>query len=107
MIPWTLKSYYNAPMIKKKQQQKNHQISACRFPYHLIKWGKNHPDVTNTRATCPFSALHQLPQAEISHHMSSCDDKRRIEQDVVSQISDLGLETLAKSMWQCPPCDED
>ena len=106
MIPWTLKGFYNAPMVEKKKK-KNHQIRACRFPYHLIKWRKNHPDVTNTWATCPFSALHQLPQAEISHHVSSCDDKRRIEQDVVSQIRDLGQETLAKSTWQCPPCDED
>ncbi|KAB0345018.1 hypothetical protein FD754_021944, partial [Muntiacus muntjak] len=50
---------------------KNNQIRACRLPYHLIKWRKNHPDVTNTRAACPFSVLHQLPQAEISHHLSS------------------------------------
>ncbi|OWK06552.1 hypothetical protein Celaphus_00011939 [Cervus elaphus hippelaphus] len=33
--------------------------------------------------------------------------KRHIEQDVVSQITDLGQETLAESPWQCQPCDED
>ena len=79
---------------KQKKAKKNHQIRACRFPYHLIKWRKNHPDVTNTWATCPFGALHQLPQAEISHHISSCDDKRRIEQDVVRKSG-----TLDKRLW--------
>ncbi|XP_047575771.1 gametocyte-specific factor 1-like [Lutra lutra] len=86
---------------------KNHQIRACRFPYHLIKCRKNHPDVANKLATCPFSARHQVPRAEISHHISSCDDKSCIEQDVVNQTRNLGQETLAENTWQCPPCDED
>ncbi|KAB0397292.1 hypothetical protein E2I00_005347, partial [Balaenoptera physalus] len=86
---------------------KNHQIRACRFPYHLIKCRKNHPDVADKLATCPFNARHQVPRAEISHHISSCDDKCCIEQDVVSQTRNLGQETLTESTWQCPPCDED
>uniref|UniRef100_A0A286XZX2 Gametocyte specific factor 1 n=1 Tax=Cavia porcellus TaxID=10141 RepID=A0A286XZX2_CAVPO len=86
---------------------KNHQIRACRFPYHLIKCRKNHPDVANKLATCPFNARHQVPRAEISHHISSCDDKSCIEQDVVNQTRNLGQERLAESTWQCPPCDED
>ncbi|XP_023499495.1 gametocyte-specific factor 1 isoform X2 [Equus przewalskii] len=86
---------------------KNHQIRACRFPYHLVKCRKNHPDVANKLATCPFNARHQVPRAEISHHISSCDDKSCIEQDVVNQTRNLGQETLAESTWQCPPCDED
>nr|KAF6452481.1 gametocyte specific factor 1 [Molossus molossus] len=67
---------------------KNHQIRACRFPYHLIKCRK-------------------VPRTEISHHISSCDDKSCIEQDIVNQTRNLGQETLAESTWQCPPCDED
>ncbi|XP_004872864.1 gametocyte-specific factor 1 isoform X2 [Heterocephalus glaber] len=86
---------------------KNHQIRACRFPYHLIKCRKNHPDVANKLATCPFNARHQVPRAEISRHISSCDDKSCIEQDVVNQSRNLGQDTLAESTWQCPPCDED
>lgn len=86
---------------------KNHQIRACRFPYHLIKCRKNHPDVANKLATCPFNARHQVPRAEISHHISSCDDKSCIEQDVVNQTRSLGQETMAESTWRCPPCDED
>nr|XP_008536752.1 PREDICTED: gametocyte-specific factor 1 isoform X2 [Equus przewalskii] len=73
---------------------KNHQIRACRFPYHLVKCRKNHPDVANKLATCPFNARHQVPRAEISHHISSCDDKSCIEQDV-----DLWEQTSTPFVW--------
>ncbi|XP_008586357.1 PREDICTED: gametocyte-specific factor 1 isoform X1 [Galeopterus variegatus] len=86
---------------------KNHQIRACRFPYHLIKCRKNHPDVANKLATCPFNARHQVPRTEISRHITSCDDRSCIEQDVVNQTRNLGQETVAESTWECPPCDED
>ncbi|KAL8164071.1 UNVERIFIED_CONTAM: hypothetical protein K2H54_045251 [Gekko kuhli] len=61
---------------------KNHQIRACRFPYHLVKCRKNHPDIVQQLVTCPFNARHQVPRTEISQHISSCDDKRFIEQDI-------------------------
>ena len=64
--------------------KKKNQICACRFPYHLIKYKKNNPDYLKNLAICPFSAYHQVPLAEI-RHMSSCDDKSCIEQDVVIQ----------------------
>ncbi|XP_039400068.1 netrin receptor DCC isoform X2 [Mauremys reevesii] len=62
-----------------------HQIRACRFPYHLIKCRKNHPDIAQQLATCPFNARHQVPRAEIRRHISSCDDKSCIEQDIELQ----------------------
>uniref|UniRef100_A0A2K5RN38 Gametocyte specific factor 1 n=1 Tax=Cebus imitator TaxID=2715852 RepID=A0A2K5RN38_CEBIM len=74
---------------------KNHQIRACRFPYHLIKCRKNHPDVASKLATCPFNARHQVPRAEISHHISSCDDRSCIEQDLIFCIF---------SRDRVPPC---
>ncbi|XP_053868364.1 gametocyte-specific factor 1-like isoform X1 [Malaclemys terrapin pileata] len=87
---------------------KSHQIRACRFPYHLIKCRKNHPDVAKQLATCPFNARHQVPRAEIGHHISSCDDKSCIEQDIVSQSNNCHREKMnTVSMWQPPPCDED
>ncbi|XP_053147313.1 gametocyte-specific factor 1-like isoform X3 [Hemicordylus capensis] len=61
---------------------KNHKIRACRFPYHLVKCRKNHPDIVQQLATCPFNARHQVPREEIRQHISSCDDKRCIEQDI-------------------------
>ncbi|KAG6922477.1 gametocyte specific factor 1 [Chelydra serpentina] len=86
----------------------HHQIRACRFPYHLIKCRKNHPEIVKQLATCPFNARHQVPRAEISRHISSCDDKRCIEQDIVSQLNDCRREKMnTVSMWQPPPCDED
>ena len=61
---------------------KKNQICACRFPYHLIKYKKNNPDYLQNLAICPLSAYH--PLAEI-RHISSCDDKSCIEQDIVIQ----------------------
>ncbi|KAG8518324.1 Gametocyte-specific factor 1 [Galemys pyrenaicus] len=156
-IPWTLRSYYNAPMIKitrsgpagfliilssaescalpalwqcsrgaiaavqaecssvavhPERQLLKTARELCRSrpqktdrPFNFVP--QNHPDVANKLATCPFNARHQVPRAEISHHISSCDDKSCIEQDVVNQTRNLGQETLAESTWQCPPCDED
>ncbi|XP_039400067.1 netrin receptor DCC isoform X1 [Mauremys reevesii] len=84
-----------------------HQIRACRFPYHLIKCRKNHPDIAQQLATCPFNARHQVPRAEIRRHISSCDDKSCIEQDIVSQSNNCHREMNTVSMWQPSPCDED
>ncbi|CAM5169518.1 unnamed protein product [Eretmochelys imbricata] len=85
-----------------------HQIRACRFPYHLIKCRKNHPEIAKQLVTCPFNARHQIPRAEISHHISSCDDKSCIEEDIVSQSNNCQGEKMnIVSMWQPPPCDED
>nr|XP_042700706.1 gametocyte-specific factor 1-like [Chrysemys picta bellii] len=68
----------------------------------------NHPDIAKQLATCPFNARHQVPRAEISHHISSCDDKSCIEQDIVSQSNNCHREKMSTvSMWQPSPCDED
>uniref|UniRef100_UPI001E1AFAC2 gametocyte-specific factor 1-like n=1 Tax=Jaculus jaculus TaxID=51337 RepID=UPI001E1AFAC2 len=86
---------------------KNHHIRACRFPYHLIKCKKNHPDVAKQLATCPFNARHLVPRAELSHHISICDDRCCIEQDEVNPTRNPGEDTVPKNTWQYPPCDED
>ncbi|XP_020634523.2 gametocyte-specific factor 1 [Pogona vitticeps] len=86
---------------------KNHQIRACRFPYHLVKCRKNHPDIVQQLVTCPFNARHQVPREEISQHISSCDDKRRVEQDIASQVDNNRREINVVSTWQSPPCEED
>nr|XP_044997109.1 gametocyte-specific factor 1-like [Jaculus jaculus] len=85
---------------------KNHHIRACRFPYHLIKCKKNHPDIARNFATCPFNARHLVPRTELSHHISICDD-RCIEQDLVNPIRNPRQDTVPKNTWQYPPCDED
>ncbi|XP_017946517.1 gametocyte specific factor 1 isoform X2 [Xenopus tropicalis] len=84
----------------------NHQIRACRFPYHLIKCRKNHNDVAMHLATCPFNARHLVPRAELSHHISSCDDKSCIEQDIAGE-KNYYQRDVSPCRWQTPPCDED
>ncbi|KAM6471399.1 uncharacterized protein PHA67_024147 isoform 6-T6 [Liasis olivaceus] len=73
---------------------KSHQIRACRFPYHLVKCRKNHPEIVQQLVTCPFNARHQVPREEISQHISSCDDKRCIEQDI-----DIGDQSDSTFIW--------
>uniref|UniRef100_A0A8C6VJU6 Gametocyte specific factor 1 n=1 Tax=Naja naja TaxID=35670 RepID=A0A8C6VJU6_NAJNA len=85
---------------------KNHQIRACRFPYHLVKCRKNHPGIVEQLVTCPFNARHQVPRDKISQHISSCDDKRCIEQDIASQAENKRKVNVISS-WQSPPCEED
>ncbi|XP_063283436.1 gametocyte-specific factor 1-like [Pelobates fuscus] len=84
----------------------NHQIRACRYPYHLIKYRKTHQDVAMQLATCPFNACHMVPRAELSHHISSCEDKSCIEQDNADENS-IYKRDVKPSMWTSPPCSED
>ncbi|KAH0628988.1 hypothetical protein JD844_010692 [Phrynosoma platyrhinos] len=86
---------------------KSHKIRACRFPYHLVKCRKNHPTIVQKLVTCPFNARHQVPREEISQHISSCDDKRCIEQDIANQVNNHRREVNVISSWQSPPCEED
>ncbi|XP_048449627.1 gametocyte-specific factor 1, partial [Rhincodon typus] len=60
---------------------KNHQIRACRFPYHLVKCRKNFPDKARNLESCPFNARHRIPKAEMKHHITICADKKVIEED--------------------------
>ncbi|XP_063808271.1 gametocyte-specific factor 1-like [Pseudophryne corroboree] len=84
----------------------NHQIRACRFPYHLIKCKKNHLDLVNQFVTCPFNARHMVPRGELSFHISRCDDKGCIEQDIVDEKS-MYKRDVSPSRWNSPPCNED
>ena len=83
---------------------RNHQIRACRFPYHLIRCKKNHRDAANW-ILVPSTL--EAPWTEISHCTSSCADRSWMEQDAVDQTSNLKQDPLARSTWQCPPCSED
>uniref|UniRef100_A0AAY5EKX7 CHHC U11-48K-type domain-containing protein n=1 Tax=Electrophorus electricus TaxID=8005 RepID=A0AAY5EKX7_ELEEL len=56
---------------------KNHQIRACRFPFHLLKCRKNHPKLASELKTCPFNAKHLMPRYELSHHIENCEDRQR------------------------------
>ncbi|XP_026092359.1 gametocyte-specific factor 1-like isoform X2 [Carassius auratus] len=57
---------------------KNHQIRASRFPFHVLKCRKNHPKLASELKTCPFNARHLFPKHELSHHIANCEDKRSL-----------------------------
>ncbi|KAL1020711.1 hypothetical protein UPYG_G00003670 [Umbra pygmaea] len=85
----------------------NHQIRACRMPYHLIKCRKNHPQLASELKTCPFNARHLMLKHELSHHIANCVDRISVN------TADLGSAEV-QSKWQVPvstwtntTCDED
>uniref|UniRef100_A0A8U7P001 Uncharacterized protein n=4 Tax=Corvus TaxID=30420 RepID=A0A8U7P001_CORMO len=87
---------------------KHHRIRARRFPYHLVKCKESNPEIAKKLATCPFNARHLVPQADLSDHITKCNDKAFMEQDVVSRSCEPPKEQLNNgSTWQAPPCDED
>ncbi|NXA43101.1 GTSF1 factor, partial [Eudromia elegans] len=89
---------------------KHHRIRARRFPYHLVKCRKSYPQVAKQLSTCPFNARHLVPQADLRDHISNCNDKRFIEEEIASEASDFQRKHMhmsSVSTWQAPPCDED
>ncbi|KAM7405155.1 hypothetical protein PAMP_012439 [Pampus punctatissimus] len=74
---------------------KNHQIRACRFPYHLIKCRKNHPKLASELKTCPFNARHLVPKHMLTHHTETCEDR-------ISVNTDHGGSTNGDCKWQVP-----
>uniref|UniRef100_A0A452J341 CHHC U11-48K-type domain-containing protein n=1 Tax=Gopherus agassizii TaxID=38772 RepID=A0A452J341_9SAUR len=58
---------------------KNHQIRASRFPYHLVKCGENNKKRAKELATCPYNARHKVPKQELQLHISTCTDNQEPE----------------------------
>ncbi|NXK41509.1 GTSF1 factor, partial [Piprites chloris] len=86
---------------------KQHQIRACRFPYHLVKCKESHPEIAKQLATCPFNARHLVPRHDLSDHITKCNDQALVEQDVVRRCEPPQGQGEDGSTWQAPPCDED
>uniref|UniRef100_A0A8C1SMV2 Gametocyte-specific factor 1-like n=1 Tax=Cyprinus carpio TaxID=7962 RepID=A0A8C1SMV2_CYPCA len=85
---------------------KNHQIRASRFPFHVLKCRKNHPKLASELKTCPFNARHLIPKHELSHHIANCEDKRTLNAE------DGNVELLEKfqvpvNTWANPSPNED
>jgi len=56
---------------------KFHQIRNSRIRYHLLKCGKNHPNVE--LLVCPYNATHLFPEAQRSRHLVECPDRRIVD----------------------------
>ena len=101
MIPWTLKSYYNAPTIKPTRLGPAGFLIILSSGERIILMSQTHGLLVPSVFSISFLRLKSVTMYQ------AVMAKMCVEQDVVSQIRDLGQETLAKSPWQCPPCDED
>ncbi|XP_071388412.1 gametocyte-specific factor 1 [Centroberyx affinis] len=86
---------------------KNHQIRACRFPYHLIKCRKNHPQLASELKTCPFNASHLIPKHELIHHTSTCVDRRSMSTEDWGNVEGQYKWQVPVSTWTNPNTSED
>ncbi|XP_032637078.1 gametocyte-specific factor 1-like isoform X1 [Chelonoidis abingdonii] len=88
---------------------KNHQIRASRFPYHLVKCGENNKKRAKELATCPYNARHRVPKRELQLHISTCTDNRESELFSGTSMTFSPKQELKETprSWQCPPCQED
>ncbi|KAJ8390495.1 hypothetical protein AAFF_G00102920 [Aldrovandia affinis] len=86
---------------------KNHQIRACRFPYHLIKCAKNHPKLAQELKTCPFNASHLMHKHELSHHIANCVDRRSVNTEDLGSAEVQSKWHVPVNTWEHPKCEED
>ncbi|CAL8367102.1 unnamed protein product [Lota lota] len=85
----------------------NHQIRACRFPYHLIKCRKNHPKLASELKTCPFNARHLILKHEMTLHTATCVDRKPIGSDEPSSAEEQLKWQVPMSTRTTPCTDED
>ncbi|XP_050791629.1 gametocyte-specific factor 1-like, partial [Gopherus flavomarginatus] len=88
---------------------KNHQIRASRFPYHLVKCKENNKKRAKELATCPYNARHKVPKQELQLHISTCTDNQEPElfSGTSMTFSPKKEQKETPRSWQCPPCQED
>ncbi|XP_068588920.1 gametocyte-specific factor 1 [Cebidichthys violaceus] len=86
---------------------KNHQIRACRFPYHLIKCRKNHPKLASELKTCPFNARHLVHKHELTHHTETCEDRISVATVDVGSTNGHCQWQVPASTWVNPDMSED
>nr|XP_025044539.1 gametocyte-specific factor 1-like isoform X3 [Pelodiscus sinensis] len=88
---------------------KNHQIRASRFPYHLVKCRENNKKIAKELATCPYNARHKVPKRELQLHISTCTDNTAPElfSGTAMTFSPKKDWKETPRSWQGPPCQED
>ncbi|XP_003224515.1 gametocyte-specific factor 1 [Anolis carolinensis] len=82
---------------------KNHQIRASRFPYHLVKCKKNNQKIAKQLATCPYNARHRIPKDEFNFHIEICESKISLEVNKAAVKNGSKEKTASK----CPSPQED
>ncbi|XP_033485639.1 gametocyte-specific factor 1 isoform X1 [Epinephelus lanceolatus] len=86
---------------------KNHQIRACRFPYHLLKCRKNHPKLASELRTCPFNARHLVPKHELTYHTETCEDRISLDTEDDGSTNGYCKLQVPVSTWVNPDMTED
>ncbi|XP_060793014.1 gametocyte-specific factor 1 isoform X2 [Neoarius graeffei] len=84
---------------------KNHQIRACRFPFHILKCAKNHSKLASELKTCPFNARHLVPRHELAHHIEHCENKCSFT--VEDGVTKTHPKFHVPIKWTAPACEED
>ncbi|XP_051805835.1 gametocyte-specific factor 1 [Acanthochromis polyacanthus] len=84
---------------------KNHQIRACRFPYHLLKCRKNHPKLAKELKTCPYNARHLVHKHELAHHTETCENRVCVYTEEAGSTN--GNWHVPVSTWVNPIATED
>uniref|UniRef100_A0A670IHG8 CHHC U11-48K-type domain-containing protein n=1 Tax=Podarcis muralis TaxID=64176 RepID=A0A670IHG8_PODMU len=79
---------------------KNHQIRACRLPYHLVKCRKNNQKIARELATCPYNARHRVPKQELKLHIATCENKVSPEVLEGKRIAPVCSKTQS-SLYEC------
>ncbi|XP_030581934.1 gametocyte-specific factor 1 isoform X1 [Archocentrus centrarchus] len=86
---------------------KSHQIRTCRFPYHLIKCRKNHPNLASELKTCPFNARHLVHKHELAHHTETCEDRISVDTEEAGSANGAFNWHVPVSTWMNPNMAED
>ncbi|XP_070597107.1 gametocyte-specific factor 1-like isoform X2 [Erythrolamprus reginae] len=84
---------------------KNHQIRASRFPYHLVKCRENNEKIAKRMVTCPYNARHRIPKENFNSHLESCEDK--IDLEMFKGAANINMRFKKETGVECPPPQED
>ncbi|XP_041926249.1 gametocyte-specific factor 1-like isoform X1 [Alosa sapidissima] len=86
---------WNPDRLVKCPYDPNHMIRQCRFPYHILKCKKNHPEMESELRTCPYNARHIILKDELSAHMAVCVDRQSV-------IDELGGNSEVQKKYSIP-----
>ena len=77
-----------------------HHIRRCKMSFHLVKCKKNYGE--QKMVPCDFNATHVVPEPELRFHHQNCEDRKKIEAQIVeSQKKTESRYPIA--VLDCPP----